>query len=139
MTLEQNNKKLDRARELILSGDIESSDFREIKANAERDMVFLKAKLDTLSTKNTRINAHLDRAIMNLSSIDKIYENADMRKKRMIIVSIYPEKLTFDGFYFRNTRINEVVRLIFALDVGSGDPIKKEKPAKKPARLVVLT
>jgi hypothetical protein len=31
----------------------------------------------------------------------------------MIIGSIFPEKLTFNGFYYRTTRINEAIRLIY--------------------------
>lgn len=130
MALEQNQRKLEKARELLLSGDIESSDFREIKANVERDIAILKAKLDGFSSKNIRMGAQLEKAIKNLSNIDTIYENATVREKREIIVSIYPEKITFDGFSFRNTRINEVVRLIFALNAASSDS-KNEKTGKK--------
>jgi hypothetical protein len=36
----------------------------------------------------------------------------------VIIGSIYPEKLTFDGFQYRTTRVNEAVELIYALDKG---------------------
>jgi hypothetical protein len=36
----------------------------------------------------------------------------------VIIGSIYPEKLTFDGFQYRTTRVNEAVELIYVLDKG---------------------
>jgi len=42
----------------------------------------------------------------------------DVKRKRVIIGSIYPEKLTFGGFRYRTTRVNEAVELIFALDLG---------------------
>ena len=56
------------------------------------------------------------KALTVLSRLDQIYEEGDMKKKRDIIGSIYPEKLVFDGFQYRTTRINEAVELICTLD-----------------------
>lgn len=42
----------------------------------------------------------------------------DTAKKRRLIGSIFPEKMTFDGKNFRTTRMNEAVELIF--NVGKG-------------------
>ncbi|MFM9911168.1 MAG: hypothetical protein ACKVOW_17645 [Chitinophagaceae bacterium] len=53
--------------------------------------------------------------------LDKIYEKADNKMKREIIGSIYPEKLVFDGFRYRTTRLNEAVELIYNLDKGFGE------------------
>ena len=39
---------------------------------------------------------------------------------------MYPEKLRFDGFSLRTTRINEAVRLIYTLGIGL-EEIKKDK------------
>ena len=44
-----------------------------------------------------------------------------MAQKRQIISSIYPKKLTFDGFQYRTPRMNEAVRLIYTLDKGFGE------------------
>src|SRR5581483_11854973 len=48
----------------------------------------------------------------------KCWKEGDVKRKRVIIGSIYPEKLTFDGFRYRTTRVNEAVELIYALDAG---------------------
>jgi len=45
-----------------------------------------------------------------------LYEKGDLKRKWNIIGSVFPEKLTFDGFYYRTTRINEAVRLICVMD-----------------------
>ena len=57
----------------------------------------------------------LNKAISTLSSLYKLYENANNEGKREIIGSIYPEKLTFDGFKYRTARLNEAVELIYSL------------------------
>ena len=41
----------------------------------------------------------------NLSRLDQLWEEASAEKKRLIIVSIFPEKLTFDGKRFQTTRL----------------------------------
>jgi len=48
--------------------------------------------------------------------LDVLYENATIKEKRDIIGSIYPEKLTFDGFQHRTTRINAAASLIYFID-----------------------
>ena len=58
----------------------------------------------------------LDKGINNLLKLDNLYETADIEKKREIISSMYPEKMTFNGFSFRTSHINEVARMIYSLD-----------------------
>ena len=53
-----------------------------------------------------------------LSCLDTLYEHGDNKSKREIIGSIYPEKLVFDGFQYRTTRLNEAVELIYSMDKG---------------------
>ena len=57
-------------------------------------------------------------ALVTLTSLDKLYENANNENKREIIASIYPEKLTFDGFHYRTARLNEAIRLIYSMGKG---------------------
>jgi site-specific DNA recombinase len=54
---------------------------------------------------------------------------AFLGSKRVIIGSIYPEKLTFDGFKYRTTRVNEAVELIYMLTKVSAKK-KQDKPKK---------
>jgi hypothetical protein len=42
--------------------------------------------------------------------------DAGIEKKREVIGSMYPEKLTFDGERLQTTRINEAARIIYTLD-----------------------
>jgi site-specific DNA recombinase len=58
----------------------------------------------------------LDAGIDNLLKLDYIYQDGEIEKKREVIGSMYPEKLTFDGERLRTTRINEAARIIYTLD-----------------------
>src|SRR5579863_10398951 len=85
---------------------------REVKID------MLESKLIEMTRVATNIEPLLEKAVSNLAHLDILYKEGDVRRKRMIIGSIYPEKLTFDGFQYRTTRINEAVELIYTLDKG---------------------
>jgi len=54
----------------------------------------------------------LNKGVNNLLKLDSVYETGDIEKKREIISSMYPERMTFDGFSVQTNRMNEVARLI---------------------------
>jgi site-specific DNA recombinase len=55
-------------------------------------------------------------AITNISQLDTLYEQGSVTQQRKIVGSIFPEKLTFDGFQYRTTRVNEALRLMLLFD-----------------------
>ena len=71
-----------------------------------------------LSRQSENIDDLLKRAVQSLSQMDQLYENSDNEVKRQIIGSIFPEKMVFDGQSYRTTRVNEAVRLIWAMGEG---------------------
>jgi hypothetical protein len=103
---------------LVLSNEIEPSDHRSIKGDYEKRFKSLKPRLIELSKETNNKEPLLNKAITILSCLDMLYEKADNKGKRTIIGSIYPEKLIFDGFQYRTTRMNETVELIYSLDTG---------------------
>jgi site-specific DNA recombinase len=116
VALEKANGELANARKLILSGDIDPSEYRLIKTDYEKKITGLESKLMELSKESSNIEPLLDKAIATLSSLDKLYEKANNQTKREIIGSIFPEKLVFDGLHYRTARLNEAVSLIYSMD-----------------------
>lgn len=111
-------EKISYIRELLSSKQIEPADFREMKTEYSNKMERLEAKLSSCGDYEVDIKTLLDKGITNLLKLEYIYETSDTEKKREIISSMYPEKMTFDGFSVRTNRINEAVRLIYSMDVG---------------------
>ncbi len=116
--------KLARAQDLLLSGQIEPEDYRNMKSAYTEKLVRLQVKLDTLIKHPTGIDSLLKEGLDNLFQLDKIYENGSMEVKQQVIGSMYPEKLSFDGDHLRTTRINEAIRIIYMM---SNDLAEKEK------------
>lgn len=116
--LEKASNELANARRLLLANEIEPSEYRLIKSDYEKKITGLESKLMDLSKESNNIEPLLNKAITTLTSLHKLYENANNENKREIIGSIFPEKLTFDGFHYRTARLNEAVRLIYSTDKG---------------------
>ncbi|WP_081621332.1 recombinase family protein [Flavobacterium rivuli] len=110
------NARLSKARELLLSETIEGREYKEIKTECENKINRLEAELSEASGRqnNSRTISNLLNVAVNvLSRLDLIYKEGDIRKKREIISSIFPEKICFDGTEYRTFRVNEAARLMF--------------------------
>ncbi|MEN0055991.1 MAG: recombinase family protein [Mucilaginibacter sp.] len=115
----ENNNRITKARELLLSDDITGSDYKTIKAEAEEKIMILEAKLSDFmanSAATVDIDKLVYKAVENLKKLDLLYLNADIGKQRDIIGSIFPEKWSFDGIEHRTGKINEAVRLIYLIN-----------------------
>ena len=128
--LEQLNSRVTKARDLLLAGDIDAGDYKDIKAASESRISLLENKIFDLNKGSANIKPLLDKALNSLSRLDTLYEEADTKRKREIIGSMYPEKLTFDGNDYRTSRLNEAVELIYKLGEGFSQN-KKGQISKK--------
>lgn len=61
------NKRLSKARDLLLAGDIETDDYRLIKSDSEERINRLEAQLTASVTDTTNIEPLWDKAISNIS------------------------------------------------------------------------
>ena len=79
----------------------------------------LEAKLAETTTNTSTsicIDKLIDKAVSTLLNTDIIYSEANGTRKRKIISSIYPEKLSFDGMQYRTPPINKAVRFIYGIN-----------------------
>ncbi len=114
--LEEANKRLSKARDLLLAGDLEADDYRTIKSETEEKINRFEAKLAVSIRDTTNIEPLLTTAISNISHLDVLYTKGSVTQKRKIIGSMFPEKLTFDGFRYRTTRVNEAINLMLLIN-----------------------
>ena len=117
LQIKELEEKLSYIRELLFSRQLEPADFRDMKTEYTTRLEKLEAKLSANNHDKIDFNDLLKKGVNNLLKLDFIYENGDTEKKRKIISSMYPEKMTCDGFSVRTIRINELARLIYSMDV----------------------
>ncbi len=116
--IKEQEEKISYIRELLSSKKIEPEDFREMKTEHTGKLEKLEARLAIRDQGHEDVPGLLSAGIDNLLKLDYIYEDGHIDKKRMVISSMYPEKLTFDGDRLRTNRINEAARIIYTLDKG---------------------
>ncbi len=110
------NDTLTKARRLLLDDAIDSADYKSIKLECETKLLSLEAKLTGFGKQSFDLESSIEKAVSTLNRLDTIYKEADTVKKRILIGSIYPEKLCFDGCTYRTAKINEAVQLILLIN-----------------------
>ena len=128
----ENNNRITKARELLLSDDISGNDYKTIKAEAEEKIMILETRLNDF-TANTTATVDIDnlvyKAVENLKKLDLLYLNADIGHQRDIIGSIFLEKWRFDGLVHRTGKLNKAVELIYLIN--STSPKKQSRVRTK--------
>ncbi len=112
---------------MVADQKLDPEDFRELKFECTNQITKLEAKLAGSSVAEKSIDGLLTHAVNILSRLDTLYAEGTVAQKRQIISSIFPEKLTSDGFQYRTPRLNEAVRLIYTL----GKSLQETKNRKR--------
>jgi site-specific DNA recombinase len=113
------NDKLSKGRELLLNGDLEPSDYKEIKLESERRIMVIEAHLSELARNKKRIiniEPIVYGAIANLTKLSAIYCQSEPCEKRELIGSMYPKKFTFEELQHRTAQIDDFYSYIYLIN-----------------------
>jgi len=110
------NDQLNKARMEMLFERIDPADFKIMKADCEREINALERKITQIPHDTRTIEGITKKGMDNLIRLDELFENGNIREKREIVGSIFPENLTFNGDYYRTERLNEAVRQIYLIE-----------------------
>ncbi|MCC8409067.1 recombinase family protein [Mucilaginibacter sp. UR6-1] len=113
--IDEQNDRLRKARELMLTGKIDPEDYGLIKKETQVILNKLEAKITEQGENPLRIDILLPKAVETIASIHDLYQVADNETKRAIAGSMYPEKMHFDGEQHRTARTNEVAEAIYMI------------------------
>jgi site-specific DNA recombinase len=127
--IDQYKLRIENMGIMLADGKLTPEDFVMVKNTCNKKIGELeteKAKLDFYSSNYAK---YLAWDLNIVKNIDKHYVEAPLETKQLLIGSIFPEKLIFENFEYRTTKVNEVVGLLFNNTAGWGD-LKDEKPGK---------
>jgi len=113
--------RLTRARELLLAGDLDGTEYRNIKAECEQKINLLEAQLAELSTpayrpNRTNLESLVDKAVKNLTRLDEIFEQAAIEEKRELIGSMFTQKFSFEDLQHRTTCVSDPFKLTYLIN-----------------------
>ncbi|TCZ64586.1 recombinase family protein [Flaviaesturariibacter aridisoli] len=98
--------------------DTETFNRMQLRFKAEREK--LQAELAAQTKAESPYQELLKKGLALVGNLPALYGKADIQQKKDILGSIFPEKLLFSKNECRTARINEVLRLILAMDAGFG-------------------
>lgn len=113
--IDEQNEKLRKAREFMLTGKIDPEDYALIKKETQVTLNKLEAKVTEQGENPLKIDILLPKAIEMIANIYNLYQVFDSEGKRAIIGSMYLEKLHFDGEQHRTARVNVVAEAIYLI------------------------
>lgn len=96
------------ARSLLLSRDIDAPEFYKLKKECQIKTGMLKRKIDNASISLKLWEGRLDAMSEALSSLDYIYENANIDQKRRLIALLFRNPILWNENCFRNLLENSV-------------------------------
>ncbi|WP_073292271.1 recombinase family protein [Chryseobacterium polytrichastri] len=114
----QLNDRLNSAREKYLEDRLDYEDYEIIKNDSKQKVDNLEMELQNqkLTRKNIDIRQKLDGALKSLPNLSKLYETGDIETKRLILCSIFTEKLEFQEIAFRTPKLNSAAALILLIN-----------------------
>ncbi len=126
--IKKNQQRIQNAQQLMLDGQLEPSDYRDIKNRFEMAVMELEKKKRAISSLDFNLNEYAASALELVENLPKYFARADLKAKQQIIGSICPEKLVFENKLYRTKRVNEVLALICSADRASSGSKKKLAP-----------
>jgi len=96
------------ARSLLLSKDIDALEYYKLKKECQTKTEMLKRKIDNASISLKLWEGSLDAMSEALSSLDYIYENANIDQKRRLIALLFRNPILWNENCFRNLLENSI-------------------------------
>ncbi len=107
------NKRYQNALLKNADGEMADDDFQEVKKLTKGNIEKMEQRLNDLAIVGTEIKDLVASALKKVANIDRRYENGDIEEKRMIVSSMFPEFLEFDGSRHRTQRLNSAITLMY--------------------------
>lgn len=114
--IEKNAKRIENAQQLMLDGQLDPGDYREIKKRYEPMIEQLRKKQKEISLLGFNLKEYVDVSVDVIKNFSEYFAKADAKARRQLVSSILPEKLIFEENKYRTFKVNEVVHWIWMKD-----------------------
>jgi DNA invertase Pin-like site-specific DNA recombinase len=111
--IDETNNKINKARELLLQGDIDGTGFRKIKTDSELQINILCEKLSTFRIKQRQFSKDVNTGLSLFSKLHQLYEEGEIHTKRELIRKIFPEYLVSDGIFIQTTMVTDAIKILY--------------------------
>lgn len=111
--VEDQQARFNRAKDLLLSGELDADDYRSIKRETETKTAALQQILFAMTEPLEVINKRLKKQEKILLNLSFLYQKATVAQKRKLIGFLFPENLTYTKDGLTGKRLGVVLKLIY--------------------------
>ena len=104
--------QLANADELMLTGKIPFDRYNAIIERYNAEKMQLELEIEVLEQVNDNVYESVEAGLMLLENLDQMFYKTDNQGKKMILGSLFTEKLILGNEVCRTTEINEVIRIL---------------------------
>ena len=113
---QQLDTRIEKLQDLLVDGTIDSEAYSKTYSRYTTQKEDIVSELEGLKMSNTTFKKQFDVAFDALDNFKQTYTESRIEDKSILISSIFPESLQFDGKKCRTPRINDVLRYILQID-----------------------
>lgn len=117
---------MEKADELLLKGVISVDSYNGMVNRINTELMDISMKVEELNTSDDSIKEYVENGLELLTSLEKWFLESDYDDKRILVGSLFNQKLILGNDSCRTTTINEVLIVLTRNSKGFGG-IKKEK------------
>jgi site-specific DNA recombinase len=121
------NARIGAARDLVMDGNFDAADYKEVKKQCEKKIKALENELPVVDFSTRNIENEVMVCISNLKTAFADYLNGNVAKHRSIIRSYYPNNLIYQAGKVRTARINDIAYAIGVINKELRDKKKRTK------------
>ncbi|WP_114941810.1 hypothetical protein [Mucilaginibacter endophyticus] len=107
--------KFSRAKELLLSGDLDADDYRSIKQETEIKITALRRILTKINTSFETIDSNIKNIENLMLDLVYSYQKASVEQRRTLIDILFPEKMMYTINGLHCPSIDVKLRLLYNL------------------------
>ena len=124
--IDKNKARNSKAMQMMLDGEIESSEYKGIRSKFEMANSTLLRDRASLEINKVDYSSKINGCFNLLKHLDKFYNEADVNVKQKIVGLNFPEKLIYENGRIQTPRMNEVLSLIM-LETNGLEHKKRDK------------
>lgn len=115
-SLDASNIRIEKLQDMFVDGKIEQEAYSDTMLRYSTAKQETMEAIEKLSNTNHQYREWLKKGVNTLSNLKKHYQLSAVPEKQVLLRSIFPEKIDFDGKQCRTERVNDVLRYILQID-----------------------
>ena len=107
--IEKNRDRINNAQQMMLDGQLDASDYKDVKKRYEPEIDRLVRKSMAIASMDSNYKKYLEKGFGLIKQLAYDYNRADLATKQQLIGSVFPEKLIFENKQYRTNGMMKVI------------------------------